>query len=98
MLTETTRSSTESLLKLADALNAELESNNGRNERLGRGQFATPSEAARTMAGLLEPAGNVLRVVDPGAGAGALMLALVASVIERDAAQENVRSSRRERP
>ena len=78
-ITETTRSSTESLLKLADALNAELESNNGRNERSGRGQFATPSEAGRTMAGLLEPAGDALRVVDPGAGAGALMLALVAS-------------------
>ena len=40
------------------------------------------------MAGLLEPAGDVLRVVDPGAGAGALMLALVASVIERGAALE----------
>ncbi len=71
------------LLYLADALNAELESRNGRTERSGRGQFATPSQAARTMASLLEPAAGELRVVDPGAGAGALMLALVAAAVER---------------
>lgn len=70
------------LLCLADALNAELESRNGRTERSGRGQFATPSQVARTMASLVEPAGNELRVVDPGAGAGALMLALVAAAVE----------------
>jgi len=81
------RSATD-LLKLADVLNAELESRHGRNERSDRGQFATPSEAAQLMAGLLEPAGDVLRVVDPGAGAGALTLALVASVIERGVAHE----------
>ena len=71
------------LLRLADALNVELESRNGRAERSGRGQFATPSQAARTMASLVEPGGGVLRVVDPGAGAGALMLALVAAAVER---------------
>ena len=70
------------LLCLADALNAELESCNGRTERSGRGQFATPSQAARTMASLVEPAADELRVVDPGAGAGALMLALVAAAVE----------------
>ena len=63
----------DELLRLADALNVELESRNGRAERSGRGQFATPSQAARTMASLVEPGGGVLRVVDPGAGAGALM-------------------------
>ena len=73
----------DELLRLADALNAELESRNGRADRAGRGQFATPSQAARTMASLVEPAGDVLRVVDPGAGAGALMLALVAAAVER---------------
>ena len=73
----------EELLGLADALNSELESRSGRAERSGRGQFVTPSEAARTMASLVEPAGGVLRVVDPGAGAGALMLALVASAVQR---------------
>ena len=35
------------------------------------------------MASLVEPGGGVLRVVDPGAGAGALMLALVAAAVER---------------
>lgn len=73
----------DELLRLADALSSELESRNGRDERSGRGQFATPSEAARTMASLVEPAGGPLRVVDPGAGAGALMLALVATAVER---------------
>lgn len=73
----------DELLRLADALNSELESRNGRDERSGRGQFATPSEAARTMASLVELAGGTFRVVDPGAGAGALMLALVASAVER---------------
>ena len=70
------------LLCLADALNVELESRNGRTERSGRGQFATPSQVARTMASLVEPAGAELKVVDPGAGAGALMLALVAAAVE----------------
>ena len=70
------------LLCLADALNAELESGNGRTERSGRGQFATPSQAARTMASLVEPATEELRVVDPGAGAGTLMLALVVAAVE----------------
>ena len=35
------------------------------------------------MASLVEPAAGELRVVDPGAGAGALMLALVAAAVER---------------
>ncbi len=82
------RSGVDELLRLADALNAELESSNGRGERSVRGQFATPSEAARTMAGLVEPAGGVLRVVDPGAGAGALMLALVATVVESGSVEQ----------
>ena len=73
----------EELLRLADGLNSELESRSGRDERSGRGQFVTPSQAARTMASLVEPVGGALRVVDPGAGAGALMLALVASAVQR---------------
>ena len=81
-------SGVDELLRLADALNAELESRNGRGERSVRGQFATPPEAARTMAGLVEPAGRVLKVVDPGAGAGALMLALVATVVEHGSLEQ----------
>ncbi|MDE0269427.1 MAG: Eco57I restriction-modification methylase domain-containing protein [Acidimicrobiaceae bacterium] len=71
------------LLDLTDELNQELESSNGRDERSGRGQFTTPSEAARMMSTLIEPDGDFLRVVDPGAGAGALFLALVVDIIER---------------
>ncbi|MCY4176677.1 MAG: Eco57I restriction-modification methylase domain-containing protein [Acidimicrobiaceae bacterium] len=85
-LTET-RSGVGGLLALADALNAELESSSGRGERSARGQFATPSAAARTMADLVKPR-RVLKVVDPGAGAGALMLALVASAIEREVVEQ----------
>ena len=48
----------DELLRLADALNTELESQNGRAERSGRGQFATPSQAARVMASLVEPTGG----------------------------------------
>lgn len=77
------RSGVGELLRLADSLNSELESRRGRTERSGRGQFATPSQAAQTMASLVEPAGGVLSVVDPGAGAGALMLALVAAAVDR---------------
>ncbi len=66
---------------LTDALNAELERRNARDERSARGQFLTPPEAAQTMAALVEPAGSSLKVLDPGAGAGALMLALVAHLI-----------------
>ena len=80
-LTET-KGGVGELLCLADALNAELESRNGRTERSGRGQFATPSQAARTMASLVEPPNGELRVVDPGAGTGVLMLALVATAVE----------------
>ena len=73
----------EELLRLADALNANLESSSRRAERSGRGQFVTPSQAAQLMASLVPPASSTLRVVDPGAGAGVLMLALVAAVVER---------------
>ena len=68
---------------LADSLNEELENSTDRGQRSGIGQFTTPSEVARTIASLVEPTGRTLRVVDPGAGTGALMLALIADLIER---------------
>jgi len=81
-----TGSGVDDLLTLADALNAELESSNGRGVRSARGQFTTPSSAARTMAELVDLRRS-LTVVDPGAGAGALMLALVASAIKNGAVE-----------
>ena len=87
-LTETTTYKLDELLGLADELNQELECSNGRGERSGRGQFTTPSEAARMMSTLIEPDGDVLRIVDPGAGAGALFLALVADIVERGSLEQ----------
>jgi adenine-specific DNA-methyltransferase len=40
------------------------------------GQYLTPVEVADFMAGLCKPAGRVVRVLDPGAGAGVLSCAL----------------------
>ncbi len=82
-----TRGGVDDLLTLADTLNAELELSSGRGVRSELGQFTTPSEAARTMAELVD-FGPALKVVDPGAGAGALMLALVASSIKSGAVEE----------
>ena len=69
---------------LADSLNQELEAGKDRGQRSNIGQFTTSSEVARTLASLAEPRSRTLRVVDPGAGAGALTLALLAEFIERD--------------
>ena len=71
------------LRHLADALNEDLEKSTDRDQRSGIGQFTTPSDVARTIASLVEPTGRPLKVVDPGAGTGALMLALIADLIER---------------
>lgn len=76
----------EQLRRLADSLNEELEQTNDRGRRSGIGQFTTPSEVARTIGSLVEPQGRTLRVVDAGAGAGALMLGLIASLVERNIA------------
>lgn len=76
----------EQLRCFADSLNGELERINDRGRRSGIGQFTTPSEVARTIGSLVEPKGRTLRVVDAGAGTGALMLGLIASLIERNIA------------
>lgn len=76
----------EQLRRLADSLNEELERTNDRGRRSGIGQFTTPSEVARTIGSLVEPKGRTLRVVDAGAGTGALMLGLIASLVERNIA------------
>lgn len=52
------------------------------NHRLRLGQFFTPREAADLIAGLPRlPAGEALRVLDPGAGAGSLTAAIIARII-----------------
>jgi adenine-specific DNA-methyltransferase len=50
-------------------------------KRSGLGQFFTPSAIATLMAGMVEPVpGGSLRILDPGAGSGALTSALVGSI------------------
>ncbi len=73
----------DNLRHLADTLNEELEKTTDRDRRSGIGQFTTPSDVARTIASLVEPTGRPLRVIDPGAGTGALMLSLIADFIEQ---------------
>ncbi len=51
--------------------------------RSGLGQFFTPSEVATLMASMVDPVpGSSLRILDPGAGSGALTSALVRSICE----------------
>ena len=73
----------DNLRHLADSLNDELERTTDRDQRSGIGQFTTSADVARTIASLVEPTGRPLKVVDAGAGTGALMLALTADFIER---------------
>jgi adenine-specific DNA-methyltransferase len=50
-------------------------------KRSSLGQFFTPSDIAALMAGMVEPVpGGSLRILDPGAGSGALTSALVRSI------------------
>lgn len=53
------------------------------DRRSAFGQFFTPAPVAALMASLSQPTKNVLRVLDPGAGVGALTAALIARVCER---------------
>jgi len=67
----------------ADALNKRLESESDRSGRAVMGQFTTPSEAASSIVEILDLTdASQYRIVDAGAGAGALMLSLVAQAIE----------------
>jgi adenine-specific DNA-methyltransferase len=53
------------------------------SNRSGLGQFFTPSEIATLMANMIEPVpGGSLRILDPGAGSGALTSALVSAICE----------------
>lgn len=72
------------LARISEALNSDLEGSATRSDRATRGQFVTPPSAAELLADM---AGAPLidrptRVLDAGAGAGALTLALVAQWIE----------------
>ncbi len=67
----------------ADRLGAEYLAQVDAAVRKARGQFFTPPEAARFMAGLaLWPDNRPVRLLDPGAGSGILASAAVARLVE----------------
>lgn len=62
--------------EFSDQQVASFISRSSMKERKERGQFFTPLPVARFMAGLAEYRKEVLRVLDPGAGAGILSCAV----------------------
>jgi len=60
-----------------DSLRVEAASNADEKRRLELGQFFTSKRIARQMAALFSEAQGDLRILDPGAGAGSLLAALV---------------------
>lgn len=79
----TRKQTAQHLRSLADSLNRQLESESDRRGRATKGQFTTPSEAATSIVKLLDLTDlGEYRILDPGAGSGALMLNLVALAIE----------------
>lgn len=73
------------LRQLADALSQQLEQTQERETRSEVGQFTTPSEAARSIVDTFDlPGSGSVRILDPGAGSGALTLALLAHWIEHE--------------
>ena len=62
--------------------------NPGRQRQFG--QFLTPVEIAEFMASLVEVTGQTVRVLDPGAGVGSLVAALVVELCGRSAPPERI--------
>ncbi|MFT9535294.1 N5-glutamine S-adenosyl-L-methionine-dependent methyltransferase [Mycobacteroides abscessus subsp. abscessus] len=70
------------LLARAEARRTETLTSLGEQQQAKLGQFFTNSAAAQFMAGLVRlPESGTVRILDPGAGSGALTAALVARVI-----------------
>jgi adenine-specific DNA-methyltransferase len=78
-------------IKLSNTLDVVRKSLNGttsRHERAKIGQFFTPAMIARYMASLFEQAGPHVRILDPGAGAGALFASLIETLVIKTADAE----------
>ncbi len=69
------------LLDLAADLHAEYVGNTTREHRKQNGQVFTPPEVARFMASLLDTFPEEFRLLDPGAGAGSLTVAVCQRVL-----------------
>ena len=66
-----------------DELRVEAFSNASMSQRAQLGQYPTPPAIARYMAGMFSAKSSSIRVLDPGAGAGSLMTAVVAALCDR---------------
>lgn len=65
------------MLAQAEKLRQEVASATPRSHKSALGQFMTPATVARFMAGLFVPDGEPMRLLDPGAGLGALSCAVL---------------------
>jgi adenine-specific DNA-methyltransferase len=75
--------SNEAILDRAEERRGRMSLALDEGKRSDLGQFFTPSDIATLMTGMLEPVpGGSLRVLDPGAGSGALTSALVKTICE----------------
>lgn len=74
-------------VELSNTLDVVRKSWNGVTDRRKRskiGQFFTPAMIARYMASLFQHAGPAVRILDPGAGAGALFASFVEELVSRE--------------
>lgn len=72
------------LVARLDMLRIEHGRSADRERRSDLGQFLTPPATANLMASMVRAPGRELRILDPGAGLGALSAALVASLCRRE--------------
>ena len=74
-----------SLLATAEARRAKIIRDVPRGTRALNGQFLTPEPVARFMAEMFSsPTGSPIRLLDPGAGAGALTFAFIDRLLNQD--------------
>lgn len=80
----TLRASAAALLDAVDAARHRHRASVDAAHQAAMGQYLTPPATALRMAAMFRLPGRTIRVLDPGAGAGALSAALVATLLSRD--------------
>lgn len=78
------------LLSEVDNTRLELSPSLDPEDRSAKGQYFTPSITARFMASMLRMDGRRVRLLDPGAGIGALTAAWVAEMLRREQRPEEI--------
>jgi adenine-specific DNA-methyltransferase len=82
-LQEVTRGDADSLMLSIEAARRDASLRMDPQRRALMGQFLTPASVATFMAGMIECTKPVVRILDPGAGLGALSAAFVAAMCHR---------------